>query len=192
MTPFDKDWVFAQVAAQELQDYLLSNTLYWPVTGSRGLRIETDQPRFTIGNLLLSLQRLAAGEWTGKQQQELAETRAYIQQMRQQWRSHWSKKAKEEFASRLPRLQSFVTSLGSENPPSAHEYAYQIRNRVILDLLLKEIDEPLAVEQAALSHLDATLRRWIRPGAFVWDEAIRDQFPSDRYWYLYGAPSVAA
>lgn len=190
MQPFDKDWVFVRAAVDELEAYLLSSILYWPVPGTSARSAAGDVPRLTIGNLLLSLKRLSGGDWTEERAQELETIRQQVDALRSQWRVHWEKKSAEEYHSRLPRWQQFVIEMGGQVTPSRHEYAYQVRLRVILDLLVSEMGEQLSLERTALANLDRMLRHRLTANDFVWDAALREVFPDNRFWYLYGVPAA--
>lgn len=189
MPPFEKDWILARASVDELEAYLLSKTLYWPVTASGGQALPGDLPRFTLGNLLLSLKRLQGAEKSPRQTQEYQSIQQQVQQMRSQWRVHWEEKAKEEFAARMGRWQNFVLELKGNAPPSSYEYAYNVRNRVILTLLSEEPGVVGGMENAALNSTDASLRSRFDSGRFVWEPELQALFPQDEYWYLYGIPA---
>jgi hypothetical protein len=55
MPSLEKDRAFLEASVPELEDYLLSDELYWPIT-ARGF----DLPRLTIGGILLAKARLEA------------------------------------------------------------------------------------------------------------------------------------
>ena len=190
MQPFDKDWVLVRAAVDELEAYLLSNTLYWPVAGASARTAAGDVPRLTVGNLLLSLKRLTGGSWQADRKQELESIHQQVDAMRSRWQVHWEKKAVEEYHSRLPRWQQFVQEMNRPVTPSRHEYAYQVRLRVILDLLANEIGDQLELERSGLSHLDQLLRRRLVSDEFVWDSSLREQFPAEAFWYLYEVPAA--
>ncbi|HZW03937.1 MAG TPA: hypothetical protein VFF68_08415 [Anaerolineaceae bacterium] len=190
MQPFEQDWDFIRAAVDELESYLLSTTLYWPVPGTPARSPSGSVPRLTIGNLLLSLKRLSAADWSDERAQELERLQQKIGDVRKRWRAHWEKKASEEYFSRLPRWQQFVIEMGGATPPSRQEYAYQVRLRVILDLLADDIGEAPDVRQSPLSNLDQVLRRRLESDGFIWDDRLRAEFPEDRFWYLYGVPQA--
>ncbi|HBA90671.1 MAG TPA: hypothetical protein DCZ08_02485, partial [Anaerolineaceae bacterium] len=60
MQLLDNDLAFLHASAPVLEDYLLSDVLYFPVTGEHGRQLSGDTTRLTLGNLLLSLRRLQA------------------------------------------------------------------------------------------------------------------------------------
>lgn len=190
MQPFDKDWVFVRAAVDELESYLLSNTLYWPVPGVSARGAAGDVPQLTVGNLLLSLKRLASVDLPAERAHELDTIRKQVDAVRSQWRVHWEKKAAEEFRSRLTRWQQFVQEMSGRATPSRHEYAYQVRLRVILDLLASEMGDQLRLERTALDNLDRVLKRRLSAENFVWDGSLQEEFPDDRFWYLYAVPAA--
>jgi hypothetical protein len=62
-----KDWAFAHAAVEDLQAYLLSRELYWPLSPQKEERAAGQLLTLTPGNLLLSLKKLAAAAWKGEQ-----------------------------------------------------------------------------------------------------------------------------
>ena len=184
-----KDWVIARAALDELERYLLSSSLYWPVPGARARA--GDVPRFTIGNLMLSLKRLQGVDWPPEMREELDRIQEHVTQLRERWKAHWIKKAGEEFRQRLARWQEMLNDLRKSGSPSAAEYAYQVRQRVILELLCGELEGSLAQEKSALAATDGLLRAMVQSAQFVWDEAVREAFPEKSFWFLYRLPQTS-
>lgn len=174
MTSAEKDRAYLEAGIPELQDYLLSDELYWPIT-ARGY----DMPRLTIGSLLLSKVRLAArGE-------RIEALQARLDAVRSKWRVAWETKADREFKSRFGLWNNYLTDY-RQNPEShADAYSHEVRYRAMLQLLLGELSSP-PPEQEALSQLDSVLRTGLSPGEFIWEAGLQPGFPRDEYWFLYG------
>ena len=68
------------------------------------------------------------------------------------------------------------------NEELADYYVHEVRLRVMLGLLVAEIDN----EPAELHVVDQLLRSKFRSGGFVWDEALMSVFSRDDFWFLYG------
>jgi len=170
----ENDKAFLEAGIPELEDYLLSNELYWPVS-ARGLHV----PRLTIGSLYLAEMRLkAVGAHTPVYMERIEATRS-------RRRVAWENKANREFHSRSRLWQSYITEYRQAPEQNADAYPQEVRLRVILNLLLAEFYTPPA-EQETVSRLDEVVRLNFVPGNFVWDTSLQTGFPCEEYWYLYG------
>jgi hypothetical protein len=174
MTSVEKDKAYLEVGIPELEDYLLSDELYWPIT-ARGY----DLPRLTVGGLLLAKARLEArGERIGS----LA---AQLDGIRSKWRVAWEAKAGRGVQARM-RLWGNYLSDYRQNPEGyADAYPHEVRYRVMLHLLLAELSGTSA-EQKELAQLDSLLRVNLISGDFIWETELQAGFPREVYWYLYG------
>ena len=79
----------------------------------------------------------------------------------------------------------FINQTKKEGEPSQASYAYQVRDRVILDLLDAELSIAGEMEHQNMLVLDQTLHKLTKPGTFIWEMDIRPGFPIEKYWYLY-------
>jgi hypothetical protein len=170
MTTTAEDLQFLTEGLPQLQDYLLSKELYWPLGNSL--------PRLTPGSLLLTLARLGV---TRPDQAQAFQT--VLDSARVRWRAAWEKKAAREMANRL-RLWSQYLSDHQYAPESAGLYSTEVRGRAILQLLLAEV--PDVPEKMALAELDIVLQAGLTPGEFIWETGWRPAFPMTDYWFLYG------
>lgn len=187
---YEQEWAFLRAALPDLQDYLLSNELYWPLRLMAHTPGSLQIPQLTIGNLLLSQTRLSALTLPQGQADELAGIVRQIQQVRETWRSNWSRKAGREFASRLKLWQQYVSELRGEIGRSAGRpasgYATEVRQRAILRLLSAEILGGLPRDEAEQVDLtDNILRGLTRAGDFVWEPEVAPGFPQQDFWFLY-------
>ncbi|MBF8255311.1 MAG: hypothetical protein HW375_218 [Anaerolineales bacterium] len=98
-------------------------------------------------------------------------------------------KAGAEFPHRLNLWRAYLQDL-AEKPNEAAAYATEVRHRVIIERL-REIQGSRST-LAELDRLDATLRTWLVPGRFVWEDNLQSTYPPARFWYLYGRPSPPA
>ncbi|HEY3312667.1 MAG TPA: hypothetical protein VGK00_13585 [Anaerolineales bacterium] len=171
MSDSNTDVRFVTEAVPQLQDYLLSNELYWPLSGSL--------PRLTPGSLLLALARLQvsapleARRW-GEQ----------IESIRNKWRSAWEKKAAREAANRLRLWSQYLSDTIAAPDQNMDSYRTEVRGRAILQILLANL--PDAPETAALAELDAHLKKHLVPGEFIWETDLQAAFPRKEFWFLYG------
>ncbi|MDX9993295.1 MAG: hypothetical protein RBS68_14735 [Anaerolineales bacterium] len=171
MTNPESNSHFIETALPELETYLLSETLYWPLGGSL--------PRLTPGALLLALRQAealnppAARKW--RQQLDLISAKR---------RTAWEQKARSELVNRLRLWGESVAEWQPAASERRADYSGQVRSRVILQLLLHEVNAP--AQQAVLDGLDAFLRANLKPAPFLWDAQLAETFPKDEFWFLYG------
>ena len=88
--------------------------------------------------------------------------------------------ADEELRKEIQALKEQVTAM--------QEKLNQVQTgqQVMLELLKTEVDQmPQAVTEL-LARLDAFLKTFLVSGDFLWEEELKDGFPKDTYWYLYG------
>jgi hypothetical protein len=183
----ESDRTFLEAAVPDLQAYVLSNELYWPLRlparGPEAVRT----PQLTIGNVLLSLKRLSAGP------AEVPAVGTAIQKVRDEWRSNWSRKAAHEFSSRLNLWQQYLRELRGEREKKDASFAYEVRQRAILYLLTAEVLEGIPAEESEqLTMLDQVLRGLTGEGSFIWEPEVASAFPQDSYWFLYRSFSKKA
>ena len=84
MKSFDYDLRYFKAGVEELQDYLLSDNMFW----SLDAKTEVNEPVFpnlTLGNLLLAEKRLRARHLTLEQEAQLG----YVLPALNRQRSHW-------------------------------------------------------------------------------------------------------
>lgn len=181
----ERDWAFVREADAALEDYLLSPELFWPLSGAQPGNSALGMLQFTLGNLCLSLEKLSAVEWPEMEQADLAAMRAHIEAVRNRWRANWSKKAAQEYQTRLKQWASYLQDLSGEQG-SVSGYAYQARLRAIIDMLKRDIvREPDDIPTSNLIGLDQRLRALSQPAEFVWEPEVQSAFPAGEYWYLY-------
>lgn len=173
MNPVQKDKAYIESGIPELEDYLLSNELYWPIT-ARGY----DLPRLTIGGILLAKTCLE----TGGEQVESFVTQ--IDAVRSRWQVAWETKAGREFQARLRLWSNYLADYRQNPEGHVDAFPQEVSNRVMAHLLIAELPKPQAEEE--LSQIDNVLRANFLSGDFIWDTNLQAGFPSNVYWYLYG------
>lgn len=168
-----QDLQFVNESLPQLQAYLLSKELYWPLRAAL--------PRLTLGALLLALARLEV-----VQPVETESLRAQVAAIRAKWRNAWEQKIAREAANRLRLWTQFLSDLAQAPGQNAEAYPAEVRGRVILELLLREL--PQLPEKAALAEAETLLRARLLPGVFLWDTELQLAFPAPEFWFLYGYP----
>lgn len=181
MPTIEDDRAFLINALSDLPDFLLSEEIYWPLEeGKRfsGARIS----RLSLGNIRLVATDLMASSENSAD----ADLVDGIERIFQKWRSNWSRKAALEFSNRLGLWKDQLEELLAD--PSAAIYRYEIRQRVILDLLREDmLVDPPRHELDLIAVLDESLRGASQAAGFIWEARLQRGFPQDRFWYLYRA-----
>ncbi|NPV84758.1 MAG: hypothetical protein HPY45_01945 [Anaerolineae bacterium] len=187
---FEKDWAFFKASVPDLQQYLFSDQLYWPVTiHAEGRR---ESASLTPGNLLLTAKRLRAGIADAQCLNELDALNNEMDYIRERWRSNWMQKCEKEFSPRLRLWEGYLRDLSEDIETHGKDYPQDVRWRTILHLLKGEMGRLSDQQASQLSTLDATLRSLAIPSAFVWEAELAGSFPREIYWFLYLAFSKKA
>lgn len=174
MTSAEKDLAYIKAGIPELEDYLLSDELYWPIS-TRGY----DLPRMTIGSLLLALTSLTArGEW-------IESLMMQFDAVRSKWKVAWETKAGREFQSRIGLWGNYLRDYRHNPEGQADLYPNEVRNRVILQILQAELPQELPERESLLSF-DSMLRGSLIPADFIWEPSLQAGFPREQFWFLYG------
>lgn len=185
MKSFDYDLRYLKAGIEELQSYLLSDQLYWPLDAKTKAN-EPVFPNLTLGNLLLSKARLEARHLTLEQDVQLGAVLPLLDQVRSQWRVAWSKKAERSLNSRLTMWRDFLDEYRKAPDSNTERYPYEVQRRVMIELLLPEVDKVPKETYELLDALDALVKTFLEPGDFIWEAELKDGFPQKTYWYLYG------
>lgn len=184
---YDIDYLREGLAV--LKDYLLSNDLYWTVHAS----LPADSPPFpslTPGGLVLAHQRLAGRRLGASEAADFSKLDEEFRLMRDHWRTAWERKATQDLKARLNQWRNFLEDYRKDSANHADRYSYEVRLRVMIDLLAAEIPGEQVQTGEALIALDGILRASLISGKFLWESELEPAFPSKRYWYLYGRLKV--
>lgn len=155
----------------ELDEYLSSSVLLW--------RLKVSNLPLSPGNLLLA--RLRFGRNQDRQVDQALEKIDELIHLR---RSAWERKAGSEISMRLQQWKTTLEDI-QDSGGIDQSYPYNVRVRVIIDLLLKEIRIPNKKTEIQLQQLDDLLLQILIPGEFIWDEDLKPVFPPEKYGYLY-------
>jgi hypothetical protein len=187
MPSVEYDLRYLKAGASSLENYLLSNDLYWPI-GASPPAGEPPYPRLTLGAIQIAQKRSHARSLSAEQQAELSRLDELIDAIRARWRSAWKQKAAAEFRSRLNLWRNYIQDYRSNPEGNVDRYAYEVGRRVQLQLLDQEVDDLPETEMKLLDGLDKFLLAVLIPGPFIWESQLEAAFPRDIYWYLYGKP----
>ncbi len=171
MKDVNQELVFLQEAVPQLHDYLISDELYWPLRGSL--------PRLTLGSLLLAVARLKI-----LAPSEVHDLMPQVETIHARWRSAWEKKASREISNRVRLWSHFLSDQINEPDRNFGLYISEVRVRVILQLLFRELPE--APEKSVLANLDDLLMARLLPSEFIWESELKSYFLKTEFWFLYG------
>lgn len=188
----DYDLNLLETMIEELETFLLSDEVFWPLGGNPH-KGQPPFPQLSVGQLQLTLKELEAVEEEIDSDQSMrwrkASERAWM--LRSKWTTAMAHKSLAEASQRLNLWRAYLTEV-NENGGTSGNYHYEVRHRVILSLLTEFtllLDDKLI--QAELHTLDGLLRGMLTgPSEFVWAEPLKRVYPEPDYWYLYQRPPV--
>ncbi|MFM8322997.1 MAG: hypothetical protein ACKOC5_18970 [Chloroflexota bacterium] len=185
MPTAEYDLRYFQAGIDQLENYLLSDDLYWSVQTVQPSGTPP-YPQLTPGGLLLARARLDASAQAPDLQARLNQHNLRFEQLVNNWRSAWGKKCRQDFRARLNLWTNFLNEYRDRPAANADRYAYEVQRRVQLQLLAPEARDLPTAELESLGGLDALLRALLVPGPFAWETALQPAFPESLFWYLYG------
>ena len=173
--------VYLQAGIGQLQDYLLSDELFWPL-GIQGYL------NLTLGGLLYYQRCAHALVVTASEQRLYQKISSELDSSRTRWRVAWQRKATWEFQSRLRQWGQALNEIRHEAEKNVPYYHSEVRTRVILSLLIPEVGELTSADQEQYESQNVLLRTMLKTGAFIWGPELEPAFPQDEFWYLWGQP----
>lgn len=185
MPSAEYDLGYLRAGIPALENYLLSNDLYWPI-GASPPGGEPAYPRLTLGGLLLAQKRAHARDLTPQQRDELARLDEQMDDVRDRWRVAWERKAGRSFQARLRLWKNFLEDYRESPSANTDRYRYEVERRVMLHLLMDEAESVPQADLDLLKSLDKVVGAVLVPGDFIWDRELENGFPREPYWYLYG------
>ena len=136
----------AEKMADELEDYLLSDKLFWQISVETPLG--TRQPKMTLGSLYERLAFLSEhrDELGPKDQARLQKIQRAWDEAHRQFPSQWQEKLRREFKSYMHSWKYFLEQR-AYNPESwAQEYKFEVRNRERARLILQLLGPEAAAD----------------------------------------------
>lgn len=153
-----KDSQYLSAGVPELENYLLSKELYYPLSLSL--------PQLTLGGILLSLARM------GKQAIQFEEQ---VEAVHSKWQAAWDVKSSREVRARSELWINYLAEYRADPKMGVRLYSQNVRYRAMLGLLGKTEDDS-----------DAFVKSVFREGKFVWEEECAPNFSRETFWYLFG------
>jgi hypothetical protein len=185
MPSIEYDLNFLHAGLADLEGYLLSKELYWPIDVSQPAG-EAPFPRMTLGNLFLAHTRLSERHLSFAERVQMDHLNKRMEAIRQHWLVAWGQKSAREFSARLRLWRDFLEEYRNNSSENLDRYAYEVTRRVVLHLLSSEAQGIPEEELELLNGLDELLRAVFQPGKFIWSDKLKSSFPENPYWYLYG------
>jgi hypothetical protein len=179
MKPLNEEIQFVKAASDELAEYLLSGVTNWRLAGPPSL------PSLSPGYVLLYQRRLNGRHWTTEEQTFIDEFSLKIDAIRAQWRSAWLDKERREIPQRIRLWRNYLLEFEADRKGGAAGIRWQVRWRVMLDLLRADIGQFDPATANELDSLDRRLRSLFTSGPFLWEQELADSFPQENFWYLY-------
>ncbi|MGA9534164.1 MAG: hypothetical protein WBR18_15710 [Anaerolineales bacterium] len=183
----------AQAIINQLEPYLLSNEVFWPLGGKSS---DGDVfPRGSLGQLLLTLDELSvlAEEMDPAQITTYHGQQTAFKNYRQEHPAILEAKAWAEVDQRLNLWRSLLRDI-REGERGTGSYRTDVRQRFLLTRLQTFLtnEQKLRKLHSELSQLDGVLRARFESGEFQWHPRLRYLYNHDDYWFLYGHPAAAS
>lgn len=173
--------------AAEMDEYLRSQTLFWPLSDS-------SLPRLTLGGFLMRQYRLI-------QLREMLEPgdQARLDAAIERFNEaliekvvRFEQHAHEELHARLRQWSEYLRDLSKESFAAGDFYTSAVQTRVMIRALVDKLEmPPYELDKRVITEIEAydkALRNYWRPGDFVWPAEWQPAYPQWDYWWLYGRP----
>ncbi len=185
MKSLDYDLRYLNLGTEILEQYLISDEVFWPanVSPPKG---EPEYPRLTLDGLLLARARLTSRNITPEQEYKVQQVISKLELSRLKWKVAWEEKARKCYQVRTKMWRNFIQEYQDNPQENADRYPYEVRLRVMLELLKPEIMQPSIADMGLLISLDGYLKNSLVYSGFIWDIDIQAGFPEKDYWFLYG------
>ncbi|MES0344574.1 MAG: hypothetical protein ABUK16_10720 [Anaerolineales bacterium] len=174
----------------ELEDFLLSADIFWPLA-KRSKPESSPYPRLSTGALLMTQDESLAqeAEMNTDQKARHAELQRQWKGILNKWRSALGRKSEREMGMRLNLWRAYLSDL-EEGKASHFDYDRETRNRVQftrLRTLSAGSSKTLKMEKTIRS-LDARLLNLTIASEFIWDDRLRETYPESDFGFLYRQP----
>lgn len=174
----DRDLAVLEAMAAEMDEYLRSDVLFWPLRGR-------DLPRLTLGGFLMRQHRLLElrDMLSMAEQERLHETIRRYHHALEEKVVRFEQKAHAELEARLRQWREYLRDVqggsGAAYYPTAVETRAMIRALVSqLRVSPYQLDDELPPQ---IALLDRELSRYWEPDDFVWPFDWRPAYPQAKY-----------
>ena len=176
---------YLSAIALVLEEYLLSDDLYWP-PGISAKGGEPPYPSITPGSLCLFRLQARSRNINTPGDTEFFRIENDIVKILSAWHAAWEKKVVQDFHARLQIWGNFLDELRDKSDSHLDRYPYEVTRRVQLELLREEAIRMPEPDLRLLELLDRKLMGMFKPGDFIWEPVFEAVFPKPRFWYLFG------
>lgn len=183
-----RDLEIAETMAGEMDAYLPSNVLFWPL-------MKPNMPRLTLGGYLMRQYRLVVLH-DHLPLDDQTRLRLFMDQFRELANEHLvrvEQKADQELQARIRQWTEFLRDLRDDQASRSRAfYATGVETRVMIAAVVNWLQmPPYQLNErvpAQLRLLDNQLRANWQEGEFIWQEGWQKAYPLPDYWWLYGLP----
>jgi hypothetical protein len=190
MKSLEYDLRYLVSGTEILEKYLFSDEVFWPINVSPP-KGEPEYPRLTLDGLLLARARLMGRYKSLGQQAQVEQVISKLEFFRSKWRVAWEEKAGKCYHVRERMWRNFIQEYQDNPQENADRYSYEVRLRVMLELLKPEVKRQSMEDAGFLLGLDGYLKSILVHEGFIWEKELQEGFPETEYWFLYGKiPSI--
>lgn len=185
MEKLQKDLVALEAMAAEMDEYLRSDILFWPMA-------QSDLPRLTLGGYLMRQHRLLGLRdlLTMQEQDRLHRAINQYYKALEEKVVRFETRAHEELEARLRQWQSYIGEVRGGSGIAYYESA--VEPRAMIEALIAQLRvQPYELQPELpqkLALLDRQLRQIWEPGEFIWPHEWKAAYPPEKFWWLYGHP----
>lgn len=182
-----EDLAILQEMANQMEDYLKSDTLFWSMQYS-------DMPQLTLGGYWLRQHRLTALHTllSGEQQAQLSAAIKTFDTAVSDWVVRTEQRAHSELEVRIRLWSEYLRDVFGSKSAEIASYSTRVEVRAIMAALVSQLQQlPYTLKPSLLEFIlqeDKGLRARWQSGPFVWPEAWQSAYPEPEFWWLYGRP----
>jgi hypothetical protein len=185
MKSLDYDLGYLSAGVDNLERYLLSDDVFWAM-GAKPPEGEPDFPQLTLDNMLLMRTRVSGRQLSPDQANRVEDIISRIDFYRSKWTVAWEGKASQCYHVRERLWRNFIQEYQDNPQDNVDRYPYEVRVRVMLELLKPELRRQIRNKLDLLLDVDDYLKKILIPSKFIWEPEIQAGFPEKGYWFLYG------
>jgi hypothetical protein len=181
-----RDLHILETMVDGLPAYLNSNQTKW--------QLKADMPPLTIGGCLMRFNRLGIMR-TKLDPVDQAHYDMILNQYEQvlvEKVVRFEQRAHQELHLRLGEWTTCLREL----PNIVNQFSNKADIRVVIDATVTAMEKrPYTLKpqiKKELTTLDRNLRSRWQTGKFIWDSVWQPAYPKDKYWWLYGLPTMVA
>jgi hypothetical protein len=182
-----RDLQILEAMAAEMDEYLRSQTLFWPM-------IKSNLPRLTIGGYLMRQHRLESLQdlLDDTEQERLNGAKDNFNTALVEKIVRFEGRAHDELRARLRQWGEYLKELHDKSLGMGDYYKSHVQTRAMIAALVQKLRErPYELDERVQEQLeiyDKVLRNYWMPGEFTWPVEWKPAYPESEYWWLYGQP----